>query len=94
MRTALLIVVLLAACATEVTPDRLQKMTTAEVCYLGLSDTAKRAMAMEEVARRRDSCEKHKDEIARIYEAERRNSGYGMGGSVGMQPSGGMMRGY
>ena len=46
MRTALLIVVLLAACAAEVTPDRLQKMTTAEVCYLGLSDTAKRAMAI------------------------------------------------
>jgi hypothetical protein len=95
MRTALLAVAVVAACATEVTPDRLQKMTTAEVCYLGLTDTAKRAMAMEEVARRGDNCEKHKDEIARIYEGERRGSGYGMGGGVGVQPSGGMMgRGY
>ena len=95
MRTALLMVVLVAACATEVTPDRLQKMSTAQVCYLGLSDSGKRAMATEEVARRGDNCEKHKDEIARIYEAERRGSGFGLGGGVGMQPSGGMMgRGY
>jgi hypothetical protein len=95
MRTALLAVAVVAACATEVTPDRLQKMTTAEVCYLGLTDTAKRAMAMEEVVRRGDNCEKHKDEIARIYEGERRASGVGMGGGVGMPSGGGMMgRGY
>jgi hypothetical protein len=95
MRTALLAVAVVAACATEVTPDRLQKMTTAEVCYLGLTDTGKRAMAMEEVARRGDNCEKHKDEIARIYEADRRASGVGMGGGVGMPSGGGMMgRGY
>lgn len=96
MRTALLVVAVVAACATEVTPARLQKMSTAEVCYLGLSDAAKRAMAMEEVARRNDSCEKHKDEIARIYESERRASGVGMGGAVSAPPSGGGMmgRGY
>ena len=78
------------------TPARLQKMSTAEVCYLGLSDAAKRTMAMEEVARRHDSCEKHKDEIARIYQSERRASGGGMGGGVGAPPTGGgmMNRGY
>jgi hypothetical protein len=96
MRTALLAAVVVAACATEVTPGRLQEMSTAEVCYLGLSDAAKRTMAMEEVARRNDSCEKHKDEIARIYESERRATNIGMGGGVGMQRSGGGMmgRGY
>ena len=95
MRIALLVVAVVAACATEVTPARLQKMSTAEVCYLGLSDAAKRTLAMEEVARRQDSCEKHKDEIARIYESERRASNVGMGGSVGAPPTGGgMMKGY
>ena len=96
MRTPLLAAVVVAACATEVTPARLQKMSTAEVCYLGLSDAAKRTMAMEEVARRSDSCEKHRDEIARIYESERRASGVGMGGGVGAPPTGGgmMNRGY
>ena len=95
MRTALLAVVVVAACATEVTPARLQKMSTAEVCYLGLSDAGKRPMAMEEVARRQDSCEKHKDEIARLYESERRASSVGMGGGAGAPPtSGGMMKGY
>src|SRR4051794_39686715 len=47
---------------------------TAEVCYLGLSDAGKRAMAMDEVKRRSDACENHKDEIARIYESEPRAS--------------------
>src|SRR5437870_219804 len=62
--------------------------STAEVCYLGLSDQGKRTMALEEVARRGDSCEKHKDEIARMHERNRRASGVGMGGGVGVQPSG------
>jgi hypothetical protein len=96
MRTALLAASLLAACATEVTPERLQQMPTAEVCYLGLSDAGKRAMAMDEVKRRNDPCENHKDEIARIYESERRASGMGMGGGMGTPSTGGGMmgRGY
>jgi hypothetical protein len=96
MRIAMPALVLLAACATEVTPERLQQMPIAEVCYLGLSDAGKRAMAMDEVKRRNDACENHKDEIARIYESERRASGMGMGGGMGGQPSGGGMmgRGY
>jgi len=98
MRIAMPALVLLAACATEVTPDRLQQMPVAEVCYLGLSDAARRQMAMDEVKRRNDACENHKDEIARIYESERRASGMGMGGSISTTPSmggGGMMgRGY
>jgi hypothetical protein len=96
MRSALLAVVLLAACATEVTSERLQQMPTAEVCYLGLSDAGKRAMAMDEVKRRNDACENHKDEIARIHESERRASGMGMGGGMGTPSMGGgtMGRGY
>jgi hypothetical protein len=96
MRSALLAVVLLAACATEVTSERLQQMPTAEVCYLGLSDAGKRAMAMDEVKRRNDACENHRDEIARIYESERRASGMGMGGGMGTPSMGGgtMGRGY
>jgi hypothetical protein len=96
MRIATIALVLLAACATDVTPERLREMPIAEVCYLGLSDSSKRAMAMDEVKRRNDPCENHKDEIARIYEAEHRASGMGMGGGMGAQPSGGGMmgRGY
>ena len=96
MRTSLLTVAFLAACATELTPERLQQMPTAEVCYLGLSDAGKRAMAMDEVKRRNDPCENHKDEIARIYESERRASGMGMGGGMGTPSTGGGMmgRGY
>jgi len=98
MRTALLAVAVLAACATEVTPERLREMPIAEVCYLGLSDSGKRQMAMDEVKRRSDACENHKDEIARIYENERRSSGMGtMSGGTGMPPMGGggmMGRGY
>ena len=96
MRLAMPALVLLAACATEVTPERLQQMSSAEVCYLGLTDTGKRAMAMDEVKRRNDACENHKDEIARIYESERRASGMGMGGGMGTPSTGsGMMgRGY
>jgi len=88
--------VLLAACATEVTPERLQQMPIAEVCYLGLSDAGKRAMAMDEVKRRNDACENHKDEIARIHESERRAGGMGMGGGMGTPSmgSGTMGRGY
>src|SRR4051812_46626787 len=97
MRIAMPALVLLAACATDVTPERLQQMPTAEVCYLGLSDQAKRALAMDEVKRRNDACENHKDEIARIYESERRSSGgMGMGGGTGTPSMGGGMmgRGY
>jgi len=98
MRIATPVLALLAACATDVTPERLREMPTAEVCYLGLSDSGKRQMAMDEVKRRNDACENHKDEIARIYESERRASGMGMGGGMGTTPSmggGGMMgRGY
>ena len=96
MRSVLLAVALLAGCATEVTSERLQQMPTAEVCYLGLSDAGKRAMAMDEVKRRNDACENHKDEIARIHESERRASGMGMGGGMGTPSmgSGTMGRGY
>jgi hypothetical protein len=93
MRIPLLAVALLAACATEVTPERLQQMPIAEVCYLGLSDQGKRQMAMDEVKRRNDACENHKDEIARIYEREHRASDMGMVGGMSTSPSmgGGMM---
>ena len=98
MRIATSALVLLAACATEVTPERLQQWPIAEVCYLGLSDASKRTMAMDEVKRRNDACENHKDEIARIYENERRSSGMGtMSGGTSMPPMGGggmMGRGY
>ena len=98
MRIAMPALALLAACAsTEVTPERLREMPVAEVCYMGLSDAGKRQMAMDEVKRRNDACENHKDEIARIYESERRAGGMGMGGGTSTTPSmgGGMMgRGY
>ena len=96
MRIAIIALVLLAGCATEVTPERLREMPIAEVCYLGLSDSGKRQMAMDEVKRRNDACENHRDEIAQIYASERRASGMGMGtGTSTPSMGGGMMgRGY
>jgi hypothetical protein len=98
MRIAIIGFVLLAGCATEMTPERLRQMPIAEVCYLGLSDQSQRAMAMDEVKRRNDACENHKDEIAQIYASERRATGMGMGsGGTGMPSMGGggmMGRGY
>jgi len=98
MRTLPLVVVLLAGCATKVTPESLQRMPIAEVCYLGMVEPDKQQMAADEVRRRNDDCAQHKAEIDRIRDQEMRAGG-DVGGvpTTGRQSGGGGMgmgRGY
>lgn len=87
--TTLLPLAFVAACAS-ITPKDLESMSTADVCYLGVTDPEKRAMAAAEIERRGASCTEYAAEIKR-REAERqagmiqgsgmqRPSGMGMGG--------------
>jgi len=101
MRTIPLALVLLAGCATKVTPESLQRMPIAEVCYLGMVEPDKQQMAADEVRRRNEDCAQHKAEIERIRDLEIRAGGTDVGGAAGVQgsaarPSGGMGmgRGY
>ena len=97
MRAALLVLPLVAACAAPLTAKDLEGMSTADVCYLGVTNADARALAAAEVQRRNENCQQYEADIKR-REAERqtgmiqnsgaqRPSGMGMGG-------GGMGRGY
>jgi hypothetical protein len=91
MRYVPLCLVLLAACATQVTPESLQRMPIAEVCYVGMVEPDKQEMAANEVRRRNDDCAKHKAEIDRIRDQEMRAGATDVGGvqgAVGRQGSG------
>ena len=99
MRTIPLALVLLVGCATKVTPESLQRMPIAEVCYLGMVEPEKQQMAADEVRRRNDDCAQHKAEIDRIRDQEMRAGATDVGGVQGAaaaRPSGGMGmgRGY
>jgi len=100
MRLAILLSSLfIAACATSNTTD-LKRMSTAEVCYYGMVEPDKQQVALDEVRRRNDDCNKHSEEITKIRDLEARaganpagtNPTEGMGS--GAQRSGGMGRGY
>jgi len=83
MRYIPLCLVLLAGCAS-VTPESLQKMSIAEVCYLGTVEPDKQQMVNDEVRRRNEDCAQHKAEIDRISAMESRaaaESGQG-GGNI------------
>ena len=90
MRTLPLVVVLLAGCATKVTPESLQRMPIAEVCYLGMVEPDKQQMAADEVRRRNDDCAQHKAEIDRIRDQEMRAGATDVGGVQGAGRQGGM----
>ena len=99
MRTIPLALVLVAGCATKVTPESLQRMPIAEVCYLGMVEPDKQQMAADEVRRRNDDCAQHKAEIDRIRDQEMRAGATDVGGVQGAcaarQGGGmGMGRGY
>jgi hypothetical protein len=99
MRTIPLALFLLAGCATMVTPESLQRMPIAEVCYLGMVEPDKQQMAADEVRRRNDDCAQHKAEIDRIRDQEMRAGATDVGGVQGAgaarQGGGmGMGRGY
>src|SRR5437763_2919404 len=61
----------LAGCAS-VTPQKLQGMPIAEVCYLGMVEPDKQQMVNEEVGRRNEDCSRHTAEINRIRDLEAR----------------------
>jgi hypothetical protein len=98
MRRIALCCLLLAGCAAT-GPKDLQKMSIAEVCYLGMTEENKQPMAMEEVRRRNEDCSRHKEEIAKIRDQEMRAGG-NPGGTGMSEPAqsgsrgGGMGKGY
>jgi hypothetical protein len=90
MRYVPLCLVLLAACATQVTPESLQRMPIAEVCYVGMVEPDKQEMAANEVRRRNDDCATHKAEIDRIRSEEVRAGATDVSGMQGSGRQGGM----
>ena len=93
MRLFTVSLLLLAGCAA-VTPQSLQKMPIAEVCYLGTVEPDKQQMTEAEVRRRNDDCDRHKAEIDRIREMEARaaaESGQAPQAQTGQQRSVGTM---
>ena len=95
--TILLASLFVAACASTSATD-LKRMSTAEVCYYGMVEPDKQQMALDEVRRRNDDCNKHSEEIAKIRDLEMRAGGNATGANPteggGAQRSGGMGRGY
>ena len=96
MRSTLVLLPLVAACAAT-TPKDLEKLPIAEVCYLSMSDSGEKEMALAEVNRRRVNCQDHMAEIKKIQDLEARAGGSTPGVSVesgASKSSGGMGRGY
>ena len=90
MRLIAISAAMLAGCA-GVTPQSLQKMSIAEVCYLGTVEPDKQQMTEAEVRRRNDDCDRHKAEIDRIRDQEIRAGATDTAGTQGMgRQSGGM----
>jgi hypothetical protein len=63
----------LAACATPA-PD-LERMSTAEVCYLGLTQRDKGPVAGAEIQRRNEDCINHVGELAQMADYDVRARG-------------------
>ena len=93
MRLIAISAAMLAGCAA-VTPQSLQKMPIAEVCYLGTVEPEKQQLADDEVRRRNEDCSRHTAEIQRIREMEARaaaESGQAPQAQTGQQRSVGTM---
>ena len=71
MRYAPLCFAVLAGCAS-VTPQSLQRMPIAEVCYLGMAEPDKQQLVADEVRQRSEDCSQHTAEINRIRDQEAR----------------------
>ena len=83
MRLIAISAAVLAGCAS-VTPQSLQRMPIAEVCYLGMAEPDKQQMVADEVRRRNEDCSRHTAEINRIREQEARSAAES-GQASGMQ---------
>jgi len=92
--TAILPLLILAACASTTTPEKLKAMSTAEVCYLGMVEPDTRQMVDAELTARKADCRDHAAEIEKIKDIEQR-AGATPGETTAPKPAGGGMgRGY
>ncbi len=82
MRMALLASLgFLAACATP--PEQL---STPELCYVGLTDPARRPLVEDELRRRHANCQDQVGELAQMADYERRARGTHMRGPLSGAP--------
>jgi hypothetical protein len=92
MRYILLCLCFVAACAA-ITRESLQRTSTAEVCYIGMTQPEHRQMVDTELQRRKADCKDHMAEIRAIESSEARASSFGQGVGEGTpRPTGGMGR--
>ncbi len=81
MRTLLLLpLVALAACAST-TPKDLEKMSTVDVCYLGIVEPDTKPMVDAEMPRRKENCQDHEAELKKMADQELRAGGSGPQGT-------------
>jgi hypothetical protein len=86
------LVVLFAACASTSAGD-LKRMSTAELCYTGMTQPEHTQLVDAELSARKADCGDHAAEIKKIEDIERR-AGMGDAATTGQaaRPSGGMGR--
>ena len=94
MRAILLFpLAVLAACAGPTAKD-LEKMSTVEVCYLGIVEPEKSVMVDAEIQRRKANCQDYEAQLKKMADQELRAGGSGPSGSSeaakAAMPSGGM----
>jgi hypothetical protein len=74
MRIALMaLLTVLASCASS--PQELRDLSTAEVCYLGITKRVEGPVAGAEIQRRNEDCGSHIDEVEKLANYELRARG-------------------
>ena len=81
----LLPLVTLAACAST-SPKELEGMSTADVCYVGLTQPGMGAIAGAEIQRRNEDCSNHVAELTQMAGHEQRARGLSMKGPLSIAP--------
>lgn len=88
MRNLLLFpLVVLAACAST-SPKDLEKMSTVDVCYLGVVEPDKRSAVDAEINRRKANCMDHEAEMKKMADQELRAGGSGPAGTEAAKGAG------
>jgi hypothetical protein len=81
--------VALAACAST-SPKDLEKMSTVDVCYMGMMEPEKQAAVDAEMARRKEYCQDHTAELKKMADLEMRAGGSGPQGTDAARSAPGM----
>jgi hypothetical protein len=81
----LLSIVILGACAST-SPNDFEALSTAEVCYLGLTQPGKGPMAGAEIQRRNEDCGNHVAELTQMASYEQRARGLSIKGPLSIAP--------